>query len=296
MRGGLRTIGALGREVWHVVRAALAGWVADRAPSMGAAIAYYAVFSLGPMLILIIAVAGLVYGKQAAEGALFEQIAVLVGPESAGAVQALLRGASNTSSGILATIVGAAILIFAATGVFGEIQGAFNVIWKVERPKRKGIWHALLLYLRSSSLILVTSLLLVGALAITTALAFFSNFLEQYVPALADALGYGNLATSLGVPTLLFALMYKILPDATVEWRDVWLGAITTAALFMLGRYVIGLYIGQGVVMSTYRAVGAIVLVLVWIYYAAQILLFGAELAKASGDRRRPKGGSNDKQ
>jgi len=292
MRGGLKVIRVLGREVWLVLRAAAAGWAADRAQSMGAAIAYYAVFSLGPMLILVIAVAGLVYGKQAAEGALFEQIALLVGQESAGAVQALLRGASNTSSGIIATIVGAAILVFAAIGVFGEIQGAFNVIWKVERPKRRGIWHALLLYLRSASLILVTALLLVGALAATTALAFFSEFVEQYVPALADLLGYSNFATSIAVPTLLFALMFKILPDATVEWRDVWLGAITTATLFTLGKYLIGLYIGHGVVMSTYRAAGAIVLVLVWIYFAAQILLFGAELAKASGDRRRARGGT----
>ncbi|HYC12628.1 MAG TPA: YihY/virulence factor BrkB family protein [Stellaceae bacterium] len=296
MRGGLRVIGVLGREVWLVLRAAVAGWVADRAPSMGAAVAYYAVFSLGPMLILVIAVAGLVYGKQAAEGALFQEIAALVGQESAGAVQALLRGASNTSSGITATIIGAAILIFAATGVFGEIQGAFNVIWKVERPKRKGIWHALLLHLRSASLILVTALLLVGALALTTAIAFFSDFAEDYVPALANVLGYSSFATSFAVPTLLFGLMFKILPDATVEWRDVWLGAITTAALFTLGKYVIGLYIGQGVVMSTYRAAGAIVLVLVWIYYAAQILLFGAELAKASGDRRIARGGRNERQ
>lgn len=289
MRGGLRTVTGVARECWLVLRAAVAGWIDDRAATMGAAIAYYAVFSLGPVLILIIALAGLVYGKQAAEGALFEQIADVVGQESAGAVQALLRGASSTSSGVIASIIGIGVLILAATGVFSELQGAFNVIWKVERPRASGVWGMVLMYLRSLFLILAVGLLLMASLAFTGALAVFSGYLVKSVPSLAALLDYLDVTLSLGVPTLLFALMFRILPDARVEWRDVWLGAVTTAVLFTIGRYFIGLYIGGGGVMSTYRAAGALVLVLVWIYYSAQILLFGAELAKACGERRKVK-------
>jgi len=291
MRWGFRGALNAGREIGLVLRAAAAGWLADRAPSMGAAIAYYAVFSLGPVLILIIAMAGLVYGKKAAEGALFEEIAGLVGQESAGAVQALLRGASGTSSGIIATAIGLAMLIFAATGVFGELQGAFNVIWKVERPKAKGIRVMLLGRLRSILLILLAALLLMASLALTATLAVFNGYLGEYAPPLVAVLDHLNLAMSLVVPTLLFALMFKILPDASVQWRDVWLGAGTTAVLFTVGKYFIGLYIGRAGVVSTYRAAGALVLLLVWIYYSSQILLFGAELAKASGDRRKARAG-----
>jgi len=287
MRGGLRSVSSAARECWLVLRAAAVGWVDDRAATMGAAIAYYAVFSLGPLLILVIAVAGLVYGKQAAEGALFEEIAALVGQESAGAVQALLRGASGTSSGIIASIIGIVVLIIAATGVFSELQGAFNVIWKVERPRVSGVWGVLLGRLRTLCLILAVGLLLMASLALTAAVTVFNGYLQKSLPSFSTLLDYLGLPLELGVPTLLFALMFKILPDARVDWRDVWLGAVTTAALFIIGRYFIGLYIGGGGVMSTYRAAGAIVLILVWIYYSAQILLFGAELAKASGEHRK---------
>ncbi|MGE5200648.1 MAG: YihY/virulence factor BrkB family protein [Acidobacteriota bacterium] len=283
----MRTVTGVAREIWLVLRAAAAGWIDDRAATMGAAIAYYAVFSLGPVLILIIAVAGLVYGQQAAEGALFDEIAALVGQESAGAVQALLRGASGTSSGIIASIIGIAVLIVAATGVFSELQGAFNVIWKVERPRVGGIWGVMLGRVRTLCLILAVGLLLMASLALTATLAVFNGYLAKALPSLSTLLDFLDVPLSLAVPTLLFALMFRILPDAKVEWRDVWLGAVTTAVLFTVGKYFIGLYIGGGGVMSTYRAAGALVLLLVWIYYSAQILLFGAELAKAHGERRK---------
>ena len=291
MRGGLRSVSSAARECWLVLRAAAVGWVDDRAATMGAAIAYYAVFSLGPLLILVIAVAGLVYGKQAAEGALFEEIAALVGQESAGAVQALLRSASSTSSGIVATVIGVSFLIVAATGVFEELQGAFNVIWRAERRKASGVLSLLLMRLRSLSFILAIGLLLMASLALTAGLALFEGYLRGFLPSLTALLDSLDVPTSLAMPTLLFALMFKILPDARVEWRDVWLGAITTAVLFEIGKYFIGLYIGGGGVMSTYRAAGALVLLLVWIYYSAQILLFGAEIAKASGERRKARRG-----
>lgn len=270
-----------------ILRTAIDSWLRDRAASMGAAIAYYTVFSLAPVLILIIAVAGLAFGQRAAEGALIDQIAGLVGRESAGAVQALLRSASGTRSGIIATVLGLAALVLAATGVFGELQAAFNVIWKAQAPKGAGMRNLVKVRLRSLLLIMAIGLLLMLSLALGTTLAAFSGYLEGLFPALPLILSTVNFVFFLAVTTFVFALMFKILPDAGVEWPDVWIGAAASALLFGVGRHLISLYIGSSGVSSTYHAAGALVLILVWIYYSAQILLFGAELAKAYGDHRR---------
>jgi membrane protein len=275
-----------GRESVALLHAAIAAWLADRAPSMGAAIAYYTVFSLGPVLILIIAVAGLVFGKSAAEGALFNEIAGLVGSESAGAVQAILRSASSTRSGVIATLVGLGALLFAATGVFGEIQAAFNVIWKSPPPQTSGLLTLAKVRLRSLGLIVAIGILLLMSLALSTALAAFGDYLEHLLPGLPFILELINFALSFAFTTALFGLMFKILPDARVEWWDVWLGAASSAFLFTIGKHAISLYIGSGVT-SAYHAAGALVAILIWIYYSAQIVLFGAELAKAFGDWRR---------
>jgi membrane protein len=278
---------ARAREAAGILRAAIDSWRGDRAPSMGAAIAYYTVFSLAPVLILIIAVAGLAFGKRAAEGALFDQIAELVGRESAGAIQAMLRSASGTGSGIVATVIGLAALIIAATAVFGELQAAFNVIWKARPAPGAGMRNLVTMRLRSLLLIMAIGLLLMLSLALGTALAAFSTYLERLLPGLPLILSTVNFVFSLAVTTVMFALMFKILPDAGVEWPDVWIGAAASAVLFNVGRHLISLYIGSKGVTSTYHAAGALVLILVWIYYSAQIVLFGAELAKAYGDRRR---------
>ena len=282
-RGGV----AWARRWIAILRAASDSWRRDRAPSMGAAIAYYTVFSLAPVLILVIAVAGLAFGQRAAEGALVDQIAGLVGRESAGAVQALLRSASGTRSGIIATAIGLVALVLAATGVFGELQAAFNVIWKAQAPKSAGLRNLVKVRLRSLLLIMAIGLLLMLSLALGTALAAFSGYLARLLPALPLILSTVNFVFSLAVTTVMFALMFKILPDAGVEWPDVWIGAAASALLFGVGRHLISLYIGSSGVSSTYHAAGALVLILVWIYYSAQIVLFGAELAKAYGDHRR---------
>ncbi len=288
-RGGSREAFARGGEWLDVLIAAGKGWLADRAPSMGAAIAYYTVFSLAPVLILVIAVAGLVFGKQAAEGALSDQIAALVGRESAGAVQALLRSASGTASGIIATIAGLGALVLAATGVFGEIQAALNIIWKAPPARSAGAWQLVKKRLRSLALIVAIGFLLIVSLALSAALEAFSGYLERLLPGLPFVLDSLDFLLSFGMTTILFAMIFKILPDAAVEWQDVWLGAAATALLFAIGRHFISLYIGTSGVSSVYHAAGALVLLLVWIYYSAQILLFGAEFAKANGDRRRAK-------
>jgi membrane protein len=289
VQGAPRGAFAAGREWVDLLRGAINGWLADRAPSMGAAIAYYTVFSLAPVLILIIAIAGLAFGKQAAEGALFDQIAALIGKESAGAVQALLRSASGTASGIIATLVGIVALILAATGVFGEVQAALNVIWKAKPATDAGLWKLVKLRLRSLVLIVGIGFLLAISLVLSAVLAGFSFYLNEILPGLPFVLDVLNFLLSFAMSTVLFAMIFKILPDAIIEWHDVWIGAAATALLFTIGRHFIGLYIGTSGVSSVYHAAGTLVLLLVWIYYSAQILLFGAELAKAYSDRRRAK-------
>jgi membrane protein len=248
-------------------------WLGDRAPTMGAAIAYYTVFSLAPMLVMVIAVAGLAFGQKAAEGALFGELADLVGPESAGAVQAMLRSASSTGSGIIATAVGIGTLIIAATAVFGELQSALNVIWKAPATTSPGVWYLVKSRLLSLSIILVIGFLLLVSLVISAALAAFSDYLDRILPGLPVILRVVHLTLSFGF--------------TTVDWQDVWLGAAVTAGLFTVGKYLISLYIGSSNMASTYGAAGALIIVFVWVYYSAQILLLGAEFAKAYGDQRR---------
>jgi membrane protein len=281
------------RPMWlqewvSLCKKAVYSWLGDRAPTMGAAIAYYTVFSLAPMLVMVIAVAGLAFGQKAAEGALFGELADLVGPESAGAVQAMLRSASSTGSGIIATAVGIGTLIIAAaTAVFGELQSALNVIWKAPATASPGVWYLVKSRLLSLSIILVIGFLLLVSLVISAALAAFSDYLDRILPGFSVILRVVHLTLSFGFTTVFFAMMFKILPDTPVDWQDVWLGAAVTAGLFTVGKYLISLYIGSSNMASTYGAAGALIIVFVWVYYSAQILLLGAEFAKAYGDQRR---------
>ena len=258
---------------------AVYSWLDDRAPTMGAAIAYYTVFSLAPMLVIVIAIAGLAFGRQAAEGALFDGLADLVGPESAGAVQAMLRSASSTRTGILATVVGFGTLIIGATAVFSELQSALNVIWKAPVSGGVGVSHLLKSRLLSLSVVLVIGFLLLVSLVISTALAAFSDYLDSILPGLATVLHIIHLTVSFSFTTVLFAMMFKILPDNPVEWNEVWLGGAVAALLFTVGKHLISFYIGSSNMASTYGAAGALIIVLVWVFYSAQIFLLGAEFA-----------------
>jgi membrane protein len=275
-------------QAWaDLARQAIGAWFDDRAPTMGAAIAFYTMFSLAPILVIVIAIAGFAFGPQAAEGALFGELADLVGPESAGAVQVMLRSASRTQSGIIATAVGIGTLIVAATGVFGELQSALNVIWKASPAGSFSAWHVLKSRILSLSVILVIGFLLLVSLVISAALTAFSDYLDRTLPSLSSILYLIHLALSFGFTTVLFGVMFKILPDKRVEWQDVWLGAVVTALLFSLGKHLISLYVGSSQMASTYGAAGALIIVFVWIYYSAQIFLLGAEFAKAYGDQSR---------
>jgi membrane protein len=286
--GSLMRIDPVWLRGWvSLCKKAVDSWLEDRAPTMGAAIAYYTVFSLAPMLVMVIAVAGLAFGRQAAEGALFRELADLVGPESAAAVQALLRSATGTRSGIFATVVGIGTLIIAATAVLAELQSALNLIWKAPPSGGLGVWHLIRSRLVSLSVILVIGFLLLVSLVISTALSAFSDYLDWILPGLATILRVVHLTLSFAFTTILFAMIFKILPDKAVEWDEVWLGAAVAALLFTAGKYLISLYIGSSNMASTYGAAGGLIIVLVWVYYSAQILLLGAEFAKAYTDQRR---------
>jgi membrane protein len=211
-------------------------WLDNRAPTMGAAIAFYTMFSLAPMLVIIVAVAGFVFGREAAEGALFGDLAKLVGPESAGALQAMLRSASSTQSGIIATAVGIGTLIVTATAVFSELQAALNLIWKVPAIGNLGVWHYLKSRMLSFSVILAIGFLLLVSLVISTALSTFSDYIDRAMPSFAIILYLVHPALSFGFTALFFGIIFKILPDHPVEWQDVWLGAVLTGILFTIGH------------------------------------------------------------
>jgi len=271
-----------------VVKQTVYSWLDDRAPTMGAAIAFYAMFSLAPMLVIVVGVAGLVFGREAAEGALFGDLARLVGPESAGAVQAMLANMSNTKSGLIATALGLGTLIVTATAVFSELQATLNLIWKVS-TQNLPVWYYFKSRLLSLSVILVIGFLLLVSLIISTLLQAFSNYIDRTLPNFFFVVYFVHHAISFSFTTVFFAVIFKILPDAPVEWEDTWLGAAITAALFAIGKHLISLYIGSSSMASTYGAASALIIVFVWIYYSAQIFLLGAEFTKAYGDLRRSK-------
>ncbi|MCY7306428.1 MAG: YihY/virulence factor BrkB family protein [Rhodoferax sp.] len=265
------------KEWWALVKKAGSAWIDDYAPSMGAALSYYTVFSLAPMLLIVISVAGLVFGQEAARGALFAQIAGLMGPETAKAIEGILASVSEPSEGILATIVGIVVLLVGATSVFGELQDALDRIWRAP-ARATGGWLALLrARFLSFGMLFGIAFLLMVSLVVGTAVAALGKWWEPLLggwEVLAHVLTF---AFDLLVTTVGFALIYKIMPRVKVQWHDVWIGAIATAVLFALGRVLIGLYIGKSGIASGFGAAGSLVIVLAWVYYSAQIFLMGAE-------------------
>src|SRR5690242_21016497 len=260
---------------------AVRGYIDDRAMSMGAAIAYYTVFSLAPILILVIAVAGLVFGEDAARGAIVAQLGGLMGQEGAQALQAMIRSAGETTTSTIAGIIGIVMLVIAATTVFAELQSALNIIWKAPPPKVSTVTLLVRVRLASLALIVGMGFLLLVSLIVNAALTALGGWLAGILPGLDILLHIANAVLSLTVITALFAMVYKLLPDTPIPWRDVWVAAIITALLFTIGKYLISLYIGSSKIASTYGAAGALVIILLWVYYSAQIFLFGAEIAWA---------------
>ena len=277
---------------WLLFKEAGSAWLADNAPSLGAALAYYTIFSLAPVLIVVIAVAGLAFGRQAAEGEILQQIQALVGPAGAAMIQTIIQRADRPALGIIASALGLATVLVGASGAFVQLQDTLNQIWKV-KCKSESFWVSTLKK-RSLSfgLVLGTGFLLLASLALSAGLAVVGTFTEQLLPIPAFLLESVNFLLSFAVITVLFAMIFKVLPDTEVAWGDVWIGAGVTALLFTIGKMLIGLYLGKSSVGSTYGAAGSLVVVLVWVYYSAQILLLGAEFTHVYANQRGSRAGS----
>jgi len=273
------------KTAWLMARQTFSEWSDDNGGRLGAALSYYTVFSLAPLLLVVISIAGLVYGRAAAEGSLFGQLAGLVGPDAAHLIQSAVSKANQTKGGVIGTVVGIAVLIAGATGVVIELQGALDKVWKVEPKPNRGIWGVVRTRLLSVAMILSLGFLLLVSLVVSAALAALSGLMRGVFGNIAIVSWVIDAAVALVVIATLVALIYKILPDATVAWRDVWVGALATAILFMIGKYLIGLYIGRASVGSAFGAAGSLAVLLVWIYYSAQIVLLGAEFTRVYANR-----------
>jgi membrane protein len=261
-----------------MLAAAAKGWSKDNVPRLGASLAYYTLFAIGPILIVAIAIAGAIFGTDAVRGEIVGQIDQLVGREGAEAVQGLLEGASREKSGVFAVIIGTLTLLLAATGAFLELQHALNVIFRVKTdPTKSGFKHLITTRLRSFGMVCSIGFLLLASLAVSAVLAAISERLHAGESLLWQGV---NIVVSLGVITLLFGLIYRFLPDVRLEWREVWTGAFVTALLFTIGKFLIGLYLGRSSTATSYGAAGSVAVLLLWVYYSAQIVLFGAELTR----------------
>lgn len=278
------------QDLWPLLKQTLSEWMDDNVPALAAALAYYTLFSIAPLLIIAIAVAGLVFGEEAARGAIQAQLQGLIGEPGATVVQDMVASASKPEAGFLATILGVLVLAFAATGVFVQLQDALNAIWKAKRRVTSGLLNFLRQRLLSFAMVLGIGFLLLVSLVVSAGLAAAGTFLVGLLPAWEAVLQLINVLVSFAVVTVLFALIYKVLPDTRVAWSDVWLGAAVTSLLFSLGKLGIGLYLGKSSVASTYGAAGSFAVLLLWVYYSSQLLFLGAEFtqvyARWHGSRR----------
>jgi membrane protein len=268
-----------------MLKAAAVDWKEDNAPRLGAALSYYTIFSLAPLLLIAIAIAGLVFGEDAARGRIVAEIGGVLGQRGAEAIQAMLENAGQPGARLVAAVVGAVTLLLGASGAFNELRGALNQVWQAPPPPSRGLLGAVRERLASFAMVLVLGFLLLVSLIVSTAVTAVGTFAQGHLPGGLAVLNVVNAVFSFAVVTVLFAMIFKLLPDVKVAWRDVWVGALMTAALFAFGKWAVGLYLGKKAVGSAFGAAGSLVAILVWVYYAAQILFFGAELTQVYATR-----------
>jgi membrane protein len=266
--------------MWSLLKATVLGFIADDALSRGASIAYYTLFSLAPVLLIVIAVAGSVFGSEAAQGAIVSQLSGLMGRKTAEALQTMIESASRPREGLWATLIGLVVIVIAASGVFGEVQAALNAVWKA-KPRTSTVSRLVRARIASLGLVIAFGFVLMVSLAVSAALQALSTWLAGVFPAREVALQVLDFVISIGLMWGMFAAMYKVLPDTPVAWRDVAIGALATTGLFQGGKYLIALYIGQSDIASSFGAAGALIVLLLWIFYSAQIFLLGAEFTRA---------------
>lgn len=268
------------KQLVKVMRCAVTEWFAHRAASKGAALAFYTLFSMAPILVLVIAIAGFFYGADAAQGQLINELQGLVGKQGAEAIQLILAGARNKESGMWATLIATGLLLFGATTVFSELKDSLDEIWSVPASTDATWWDILRTRLLSFGLILVLGFLLMVSLVVSAALAVLEKYMNGLWKDAAVLLSWISWAISFLVIAVLFGVIYKMLPRIKLSWRDVTIGALGTAALFTLGKYAIGLYIGNSGVANSFGAAGSMIALLLWVYYSAQIFFLGAEFAR----------------
>ena len=275
-----------------LAKSAVSSWLDDYAPSMGAALSYYTVFSLAPLLLIVVSVAGLVFGEEAVRGELFGQLQGLMGADAAQAVQGLLASASKPSHGVLGTVIGVAVLLFGATTVFGELQDDLDRIWRAPARQGSGVWSLLRARLLSFGMILALAFLLMVSLVIGAVISALGKWWGPMFGGWEVLAQIVNLVVGFALTTAIFAIIYKMMPRVHVRWHDVWIGAVVTALLFTIGKFLIGLYIGKSGVASGFGAAGSLIVVFLWVYYSAQIFLLGAEFtwvyARTHGSMQQP--------
>ncbi|HEX6306505.1 MAG TPA: YihY/virulence factor BrkB family protein [Anaerolineales bacterium] len=255
-------------------------WSEDKAPRLAAALSYYTVFSLAPLLIIAIAVAGFFLGRGDVQQQILSEVETMLGPEGRDLVQGLIQDSSRPGANLLAMVVGIVTLVFGASGVYGQLQEALNTIWEVESAPDAGIWDTIRKRFLSFTMVLGSGFLLLVSLLLSAALSAASEYFSNLLPGTDSLWQILNVVASYAVITLLFALVFKVLPDVEIEWGDVWIGAAVTALLFTIGKFLIGWYLGTSAPGSTYGGAGSLVVILLWVYYSAQILFFGAEFTQ----------------
>jgi membrane protein len=271
---------------WAIVKETFHDWSEDKGSRLAAALAYYTLLSLAPLLVITVAVVGLFFGEDAARGKLSGELAAVVGGKAAEGIQAVIAQAKSPSSGIISTVIGVVTLFLGASGVFGELQSALDTIWEVKPKPGRGILGEMKARFLSFTMVLGVAFMLLVSLVLSAVLSAVGSTFSHALPGGEALWQVVNFAFSFAMVTGLFALIFKFIPDAVVKWGDVWLGAAVTAALFTIGKFALGIYLGKATLASSYGAAGSLVALVVWVYYAAQILFFGAEFTQVQARRR----------
>ena len=284
------------KTLFQIFKMTFASWSRHEAPRLGAALAFYTILSLSPLVIIVLALAGLIFSRSTAQAHILSQVQGMIGPEEERQSQSMLANAQKPAAGILGTIVGLLSLLFGASGVFTELRSALNLIWEVKPEETSGIMGLLRERFFSFGMVLSIGFLLLVSLVLSTVLAAMGKFFGGLLPIPSAVLAVLNFLLSYIGVAVLFELIFRFVPEAKVRWRNVWPGALATAMFFTIGKTLIGLYLGKSSVGSTYGAAGSVIVVIVWVYYSAQIFFFGAEFTHAYTERRSPdpQAGSKD--
>lgn len=276
---------SLWRETWETIKETASDWSDDNASRLAAALAYYALLSLAPLLMIAVAVAGFFFGTDAARGKVAAELGGIVGGQAAESIQSVIASAESPTKGVLGTLAGVVTLFFGASGVFAELQSSLNTVWEVKKKPGGGVWGEVRKRFFSFTVVLGVAFLLLISLVLSSLLSAAGAYFTELLPGGEALWQVVNFFISLGIVAVLFAFIFKYIPDAEIKWRDVWLGGLVTATLFTIGKFALGLYLGKSAVGSAYGAAGSIIALVVWVYYATQIFLLGAEFTQVQARR-----------